>query len=61
MREKRVKLGFIKTKNLHVLKETFGRERQAVGWDKPFKNHILDKGLVCKIQGGINSNKHGKN
>ena len=44
------KLDFIKIKSFCFLKDTIKKKkRQATDWEKIFKKHISDKGLVFRI------------
>lgn len=64
-KEKIDKLYFIKTKNFCLSKETVNRmKRQATKWEKIFKIHLSDKGLMSrtykeKLQ--LNNNKKKTN
>ena len=50
MKEKLVKLDFIKTKNFHTIKDTANRiKRQATDWKNIFAKNITDKGFLSKI------------
>ena len=48
--EKRIKLDFIKIKNICSEKDTVKRlRRQATDWEKMFAKDIADKGLLSKV------------